>query len=68
MFKNRSFQVKLVKDATEAHTPEPQTHVIDLTQITSDDARRTFVYLFGAYASVKILNTACKVAIIAATK
>ncbi len=67
MFKNRAIQVKVVKnDAAPVTSHEP--FVLDLTQITSEEARKAFVCCFAAYASVKLLNTACKVAVIAASK
>lgn len=68
MLNNRSFQVKMVKNDTPSTPNERKPIVVDLTRITCDEARRTFVYLFGAYASVKLLNTACKVAVVAASK
>lgn len=68
MFKNRALQVTMVKNDTPSTPNEPSKLHIDINQITSDDARRIFVTCFGAYASVKLLNTACKIAVIAASK
>ncbi len=68
MFRDRAIQVRLAKADKPSVPAEPKTVTLDLSQITSDEARRAFVVLFGAYASVKLLNTACKVAIIAASK
>lgn len=68
MLRNRSFQVKMVKDAIESPAPENRTYTLDLSQMTSEENRRAFVLLFGAYASVKLLNTACKIALVTASK
>lgn len=67
MFNKHSFQVKMVKDSTEP-APTDTRIVFDISQIISDENRKAFGVLFAAYASVKLLNTACKVALIAAAK
>lgn len=68
MLNNRVLQVKMVKSDTPSVPNAPSKLHLDVNQITSDDARRIFVTCFGAYASVKLLNTACKIAVIAASK
>lgn len=68
MWKNRSIQMKIVKDA-ENTSDAPEVKVVDPTQIAeiaTDFTIKTIGAIGAVIAANKILNTICEVAVITA--
>jgi len=68
VFKNRAFQVKLVK-TDEADTPIPEVETMDpeqIAQIATEFTIKTIGALGAVIAANRILSTACEIAVIAA--
>jgi hypothetical protein len=68
MFKNRSFQVKLVKDKhidpdeVEFNLVEPA----EIAQIIADTTIKTVTIVGGVIAANRVLKTVCEIAVVAA--
>lgn len=67
MFKNKTFQVKMVKDTPTGDTQNAPTYLMDLSNIRKEHIKYVAVATVGVIAGRKILNTACEVIVIAAT-
>jgi hypothetical protein len=71
VFKNRAFQVKMVRDDTAPNAVQEAvecTHFDpkEIAAITSIFVERTITAVFTAYAGKKVLDTICKIAVISA--
>lgn len=67
MFKNRSMQVKFVKDADTADQTEVK--VVDpkeIAEIATEFTLKTIGAIGAVVAANKILNAACEIAVVAA--
>lgn len=68
MFKNRSIQMKIVKDA-ENGAETPEIKIVDPTEIaeiSTEFALKTIGAIGAVIAANKIINTVCEIAIVAA--
>lgn len=68
MFKNRSVQVKLVKDADNSTAPT-EIKVVDpreIAEIATEYTMKTIGTIGAVIAANKLMNTICEVAVIAA--
>lgn len=68
MFKNRSMQVKFVKDV-DANPEDLEVKTVDpaeIAQIATEFAIKTATVIGGVVAANRVLKTICEVAVIAA--
>lgn len=69
MFKNRSIQMKFVKDADTTGTEETIVKTVDpaeIAKIATDYTVKTIGTIGAVIAANKVLNTICEVAVITA--
>jgi hypothetical protein len=68
MFKNRSIQMKFVKDA-EPGTDTPDVTVVDpeqIAKIATEYTIKTITVVTAAIAANRVLKTVCEIAVVAA--
>lgn len=69
MFKNRAFQVKLVNDKKQNANAETVESIFDpekIVQILKDNSKNILIGIVAAVVAVKIVDTTCDIAVIAA--
>lgn len=66
MFKDRAFQVKMVKEAVTGETQNAPTYLINLSDIRKEHIQYAVVTTACFVGGRKVLNTICQIAVITA--